>query len=164
MGRLFVTSDIHLGHANIIKYAHRPFKDVDEMNTTIINNWNATVRPDDVVYILGDVGFGTKDWLSLLNGRHIWIKGNHDKPDSWCLQGGLLRKYNLAIELVHDPCDALQSSDLVLHGHIHMPHAVKITTDGYSSCIKYNVNTELHNYKPVLLRAILKEVGLLRTN
>lgn len=54
MSNTFVTSDVHFGHNNIIKYCNRPFQNSDEMDITIINNWNKIVNPDDEVYILGD--------------------------------------------------------------------------------------------------------------
>lgn len=36
-------------------FAPRPFLSVEEMNETIINNWNKRVSPNDVVYHLGDI-------------------------------------------------------------------------------------------------------------
>lgn len=84
MGETFFTSDTHFHHANIIRYSNRPFKNVVEMNDTIINNWNAVVTKDDVVYHLGDFAFGREDYhidmiLQRLNGYIIFIEGNHDK-------------------------------------------------------------------------------------
>ena len=76
----YFTSDTHFCHANIIKYCNRPFKNVDEMDETIITNWNSVVKHDDLVYHLGDVGFGDiKNVLRRLNGRIILIRGSHDK-------------------------------------------------------------------------------------
>jgi calcineurin-like phosphoesterase family protein len=77
------TSDLHLGHANIIKYCNRPFSSVDEMNETLIANWNARVKPDEIVYHVGDFAFGcTKEHVSQfiyrLNGRKFFIRGNHE--------------------------------------------------------------------------------------
>lgn len=54
---IYYTSDLHLGHANIIKLCHRPFADVDEMNAVLITNWNARVANSDTVYICGDLMF-----------------------------------------------------------------------------------------------------------
>lgn len=80
---IWFSSDTHYWHANIIKYCDRPFKDVAEMNSTMKTNWNASVKPEDTVYFLGDFSFGsnenTTELLSELNGEKILIKGNHDK-------------------------------------------------------------------------------------
>lgn len=78
------TGDTHFGHANIIKYCNRPFKDVVEMNETIISNWNNVVQKNDLVYHLGDFCFGRNDYefdmyFKRLNGLIIFIKGNHDR-------------------------------------------------------------------------------------
>ena len=85
----FFTSDTHFGHTNIIKYVKRPFKHADEMNETIIRNWNRVVRWDDVVYHLGDFCMGVGDKTEYakklrprLNGTIFLYMGNHD-PDEW---------------------------------------------------------------------------------
>lgn len=80
--KLFFTSDTHFFHANIIKYANRPFGNVEEMNEELIRRWNETVPEDGVVYHLGDFSFGgPKAWRSIipqLNGTIHLILGNHD--------------------------------------------------------------------------------------
>jgi calcineurin-like phosphoesterase family protein len=79
----WITSDIHIGHVNIIEYAHRGFADVPEMNAAIVENWNETVAPDDVVWVLGDAAMGKMtDSLPILGqmqGRKRLIPGNHDR-------------------------------------------------------------------------------------
>lgn len=83
MSRLFVTSDTHWGHNNIITYSNRPFESVHEMNTALTDNWNSMVRPQDNVYHLGDFAFQDKEvaiqTLKRLNGKKHLILGNHDK-------------------------------------------------------------------------------------
>ena len=54
MGKNFYISDLHIGHANVIKFDNRPFKDVDEMFEILVRNWNSIVTKEDTVYILGD--------------------------------------------------------------------------------------------------------------
>jgi len=55
------TSDLHLGHTNIIRYTGRPFADVDEMNRALIEQWNDVVTDTDEVWVLGDVALGRID-------------------------------------------------------------------------------------------------------
>ncbi len=76
-------SDTHFGHKNIIRYSNRPFSSVEDMNEALIQNWNALVKPDDVVWHNGDFAFMPySDFKSLiwrLNGHINVILGNHDK-------------------------------------------------------------------------------------
>ena len=79
---IFFTSDLHLDHENVIQFDNRPFKDVNHMNETIINNINNTVR-DGLLYILGDFGMTNaermKQIVSRITGTKVLILGNHDK-------------------------------------------------------------------------------------
>lgn len=79
---LWFTSDTHFGHENIIKYSCRPFQNAKEMDEALIENWNARVKPDDIIFHLGDFGHcgsaRTKELLDTLNGRKFLILGNHD--------------------------------------------------------------------------------------
>ena len=80
---VWFTSDLHFGHKNVIEYAKRPFANVDEMNATMISNWNARVQPEDTVYIVGDFALcnpnKAKALLKELNGSKRLVRGNHDK-------------------------------------------------------------------------------------
>jgi len=81
---LYFTSDEHLSHQNIIKYCNRPFKDVKEMDDTIISNFNSKVGKKDIIYHLGDFSFhNPKEYLARMNGVHILIRGNHDSKQSY---------------------------------------------------------------------------------
>lgn len=75
------SADFHIGHSRIIEYSQRPFKDVEEMNSEIIIRHNAVIKPEDIVYNLGD--FALKDdlipdVLAQLHGTIHLIAGNHD--------------------------------------------------------------------------------------
>ena len=82
--KLFFTSDTHFGHKNIIKYCDRPFESVEEMNETLIKNWNDTVPPDGIVIHMGDFAMGysklqeIESIVKRLNGQIHLTLGNHD--------------------------------------------------------------------------------------
>lgn len=78
----FYIADTHFGHANIIRLDGRPFEDVEEMDSTLISNWNSAVSKQDTTYILGDFCWGKEpEWVRILpqlNGSKVLIRGNHD--------------------------------------------------------------------------------------
>lgn len=83
LDRVFVLADPHFGHANIIKYCHRPFADAATMDAALIANWNETVPADADVWVLGDMTIKPDKLgglLARLNGRKVLVAGNHDQP------------------------------------------------------------------------------------
>ena len=81
----FYISDLHIGHANVIKFDNRPFKDLSEMHETIVTNWNKVVTGNDTVYILGDFIWDKENnwpyYLEALAGNKVLIRGNHDPKE-----------------------------------------------------------------------------------
>lgn len=78
---LFFTSDQHYGHRNIISHCSRPFRDVEDMDATLIARHNEVVGHDDDVWHLGDFALKPsvmRRVLPLLRGRHRLVMGNHD--------------------------------------------------------------------------------------
>ncbi len=79
---IYLVSDTHFSHANIIKYGNRPFNNADEMDKALIDNWNSVVTPSDIVFFLGDFAFAGKEritqYRSMLNGDIYALRGNHD--------------------------------------------------------------------------------------
>lgn len=77
------TADPHISHSRILRLCHRPFSNVDQMNSALIHRWNARVSPTDDVYVLGDVALGHVASALLLvahlNGRKFLVPGNHDE-------------------------------------------------------------------------------------
>ena len=149
---MYVVSDTHFFDHNLLgidQFAPRPFKDVAEMNSTIVNNWNSRVNEDDVVFHLGDIAVNyTKpprvgdeqvyEILRQLHGRLVLIKGNHDRRDlfkywashNYMVAGkpkfefhdvGKLIKYNhKQLYMTHYPMMmGIAPQILNLHGHIH---------------------------------------------
>jgi len=99
----FLTSDQHFCHANIIKYCHRPFSSVGEMDEAMIAAWNAVVTDKDTVYQLGDFCLGGPDAMveigHKLNGTVHVIPGCHDSL--WIrgvLSARTLPWYNIVLE------------------------------------------------------------------
>lgn len=75
----YFTADPHLGHATIIELCGRPFADDDEQTEVITANWNAIVKPQDTVWVVGDFCMNNPQrFLKRLNGSTHLIKGNHD--------------------------------------------------------------------------------------
>lgn len=79
MEKIFFTSDTHFGSKRTLQLSKRPFKTVEEMDNSIINNWNNIINKDDIIYHLGD--FGNYDIVKQLNGKIILIIGNYEEKD-----------------------------------------------------------------------------------
>ena len=79
---IWFTADTHFGHENVIRYNKRPFSSVEEMDETLIENWNKVIHPDDTIYHLGDftlLGKGpAKSYLNSLTGIIHVVPGGHD--------------------------------------------------------------------------------------
>ena len=147
MSKIWVTSDTHFNHANILTYCPgRGFATVEAMNEAIITDWNSKVAAGDTVYFLGDFAMGPKDkhlgFLTSLSGNIKIVPGNHDgylkklaKTSSLPPRVEMLEPiYNVKYGhtyfiLCHFPLDewegmAGHSSDHIagaihLHGHTH---------------------------------------------
>lgn len=82
--RAWFTSDFHHQHKKIVEYTNRDVETTQEDHDEYFRDvWNALIRPTDTVFHLGDFSFSTKPerlipYVQSLNGRKIFIKGNHD--------------------------------------------------------------------------------------
>ena len=179
----FYTADLHLGHKNVIDFDNRPFSSVEEMDETIITNWNNIVSNRDTVYIIGDFALTKEEqaiqYLRALNGKKILIKGNHDHITRD------ISKYFIEISdykeikfdgkrviLCHYPMPFYRSdySDMtyMLYGHVHnnfeeqqlielRKHLKAVDNRGVSRnrCQFYNAWLGYYNYAPATLEQIL---------
>lgn len=169
----YYIADEHFGHANIIHHSHRPFSSVEEMDKTLIDNWNSVVTDDDDVWIVGDLMYKTdnpKKYLEALKGKKHLIVGNHDKY----IKNPGYRKYFVSIDdykriqdgkyqvvLFHYPIaewDGYYNKHVdVIHlfGHIHNNEneACK-TMKERRNC--YNVGSDLLGFTPRTLEQIIK--------
>ena len=82
MEKIWITSDLHFGHNKPFIYKPRGFNSIKEHDEKIIKKWNSIVKPDDTVYILGDIMLNDNnagmEKLRKLNGWKYLAIGNHD--------------------------------------------------------------------------------------
>lgn len=144
--QIWLWSDTHYSHKNICratsqwtdKYTCRDFNSLDEMNAAIVNGFNKLVKPDDIVFHLGDVIFGTKqllpDFLAQLSCKNIYlVMGNHD---DWLGNADWAKKlfiqvWSFGVEvalngklfvLCHYPMEVWRDNNkgsIMCHGHCH---------------------------------------------
>ena len=126
---IFFTADLHLGHANIIKHCGRPFSTVEEMDEHLISAWNAYVRPNDTVYILGDLIFrntvSPDSYLSRLRGKKHLILGNHDKD--WVKKADM-PKHFISVERFAEISDGRHKFTLCHYPLMSWNHIMKAVT------------------------------------
>ena len=158
---VYLIGDTHFDHANIIRYCNRPFRNVQEMNETIVRNWNETVKDRDTVYFLGDWTFGrghkpAKYWVGKLKGHIISIRGAHDwrEKDLRSEDFKVLQHHGYSFLLIHDPEQAGDWHGWIIHGHKHNNNMSKYPfINGARKTI--NVGVELTNYRPISLDFLL---------
>lgn len=163
------TSDYHLGHANIIKYCNRPFRDLDHMNKTIIRNHNARVKEGDIVIHIGDFCFrNTSDirgegiripaseWEAQLNGKIIHVRGNHDKNNSTktIIQGMLIRYGGKDVYCVHKPEHYNPQYSINFVGHVHEGWPILREPDGV---LLINVGVDVNRFMPRTFGELMKK-------
>ena len=160
----FFTSDLHLGHRNIIRLCGRPFASLEEMDETLVSRWNRKVGQDDNVFVVGDLFFRAEDpegLLKRLNGRKTLILGNHDR--SWTDMVDL-SCYFKGVHTMLETSDGAHSLTLchypmmtynhcmrgyMVHGHIHG----NTDADYFPYLATHerilNASVEVNNYEPV---------------
>lgn len=156
-GSIFVISDLHLNHGNIIRYCKRPFHNVGIMNKTIIQRWNKVVGPNDTVYFVGDFSFRGpfQYWRKKLQGHIVFIKGNHDRNIRNARHHSILHHRGHSFYIVHNPQDVPENwKDWIIHGHVHSNHmrAYPLVNGDRKSI---NVSAELTNYYPLNLDTVI---------
>ncbi|MDP2908032.1 MAG: 2'-5' RNA ligase family protein [Nanoarchaeota archaeon] len=162
--KIFFTSDLHLDHANIIKYCKRPFTNVTQMNKVLVENWNNIISPKDTVYFLGDLayGYGSKStdyWLEKLNGNIIFIKGNHDKSNKIKLYENKTFEYKgYKFFLTHSPDNVPKDwKEWAICGHHHnnKPQECPLIN---KQTKRINISVELTEYRPMEINDLIKMI------
>jgi calcineurin-like phosphoesterase family protein/2'-5' RNA ligase len=161
--QIFLIADLHLGHANIIRYCSRPFvlSDVAEMDRVLIANWNYCVAPPDQVFFLGDLRYGRDarpeaEYRTLLNGNITFVAGNHDGNIRTAVPSALLACDGQEFILIHDPADApIGFSGWIIHGHHHNNDLRAFPFINFAKK-RINVSAEVVGYCPVSLQEICR--------
>lgn len=164
--KIWFTADTHFSSERTLELSKRPFKTIEEMDNTIINNWNSIVDKNDTVYHLGDVGNFEK--VKLLNGNITLICGNYDREyydQNFILSKGIYEVINddvhsvwvkdnigndICINMAHEPSKVNRArglNEINLFGHIHKLQMVKK--------FGLNVGTDCHNFLPIDLDTVL---------
>jgi len=159
--KIYFTSDNHFFHTNILDYCHRPFSTVEDMNAAMLERWNETVKPGDLVYHLGDFAMGPVENVGRirqqLNGRIILLLGNHDRSARAMLEQGIDEVYKtleldiggVRVWMQHRP----RRSEVppiyfpTLCGHVHEAWARQGNI--------VNVGVDVRDFRPVPLEALL---------
>lgn len=124
--KTWLITDTHFNHDNIATYCDRPTNFTD----LIISRWQEVVKPEDLIIHLGDVIIGNrrklKDIMTLLPGRKVLIRGNHDRQhgNGWWMENGFDFSCDAmvyrSVWLTHEPSTSLASGcDINVHGHQH---------------------------------------------
>ena len=175
---IYLTADNHFYHENIIKFTNRPFSDVDEMNQTMIDNWNNITNDDSIIYHLGDFTLHDHTYansiIPQLNGMIIFITPNFHHDKRWfgrdyvtkskhvviyeyplqLMKIDLGQERPLKITLSHYPLEEWESSyhgALHFHGHSHGNLPVKEN--------RVDVGVDCWDFTPVNLRTLLQYTG-----
>ena len=151
VNHLWFTSDTHFGSNKTITKAARPFDSTNEMEKEIVKQWNKTVKPNDIVYHLGD--FGDLSVLPKLNGKIRLIMGNHERKENLTkedlLAAGFDEVYEttkiivvngMTINLCHEPSKHNKHM-FNLFGHLH--NLILLKEFGV------NVGVDCHHYRPI---------------
>ena len=164
MSNIFLCSDHHFGHANILTFLTsdgsrvRDFESVEHMDETMIENHNRVVSAKDKVYFLGDVAFNknTLATLARLKGEKVLIKGNHDQEKLTEYQKyfkdvrGSHQFDGLILSHIPIHLDSLGRWGANIHGHLHTN---QVMIDGMWDARYLNVSMEQIAYTPISLEA-----------
>ena len=167
MSNIFLVSDTHLGQRSICHFLDvngqkmRPWDEADEMDEALIANWNATVRPQDKVYHLGDVAM-KRDKIALMgrcNGHKRLVRGNHDSfPMKYYLpffdEIYGVRVFEDMI-LSHFPIvlDSVKPKWSCVHGHVH-----NNVVPGYLGPKYLNVSIEVTEWRPLAIEEVRQRI------
>ena len=176
---IYYISDLHLGDSKVFKKCSRPFKDLNEMKDAIASNWNAIVKEEDTVWLLGDLtgdeAFDSVSVLKTMKGRKNLIIGNHDYGHlEESRNSGLFETINFItliddnkrkVCLCHYPImDWMEfnRNGMLVYGHIHNKtetlngRAYRQIKEYYADKSAYNCGVDVTGFRPVTLDQMIE--------
>ena len=177
MSEIFITSDTHFCHDKPFVWEPRGFTSIEEMNETIIERWNSVVKPNDMIFHLGDTMLSDNnngiECLRRLNGQICLVYGNHDTnnrielihkelPSIITLGYAHLFKYKkMSTYLSHYPTLTSNMDDtglwhrvISLHGHTHQKTNFLYPDNPFI----YHVGVDSHNCYPVNIEEVIADI------
>lgn len=168
---VYLTSDQHFMHANIIGHASRPFETVEGMDAVLQTEWNKAIDSEDTVLFGGDLTLQGKtiaaDLLDSLNGDIVFIRGNHDKVDRTIPQASrdevavrhMIRFTvgDFVFYFTHWPDDLPPTGGSVwgIHGHVHDDEDYPFID---ATNQRVNVCVEKTEYRPISVSQIVSAI------
>jgi calcineurin-like phosphoesterase family protein len=172
MSKVYFTSDLHFGHASIVKFSGqwRKGSNSEEHDEWLIEEINKVVRKRDVLYILGDISMGNVGHnnngigvynlskVGRLNGTKKFILGNHDDMpiDSYRQYAQVIRgmdRYK-GFWISHCPIHPHELRGRKnIHGHVHANSITKSPMDNrldmnyVNVCVEANI---MRNGTPIV--------------
>ena len=157
----YFISDTHFGDSRALELSKRPYNSVTRMDDDMIMKWNMTVKPNDTVYHLGDLG-DNLDFICNLNGTKYFLEGNYERYvkysynvndfDKVFKEPSIIDVNDKKYVISHEPTSGAtlknQNPDVegVIFGHIHGRQ--KIKTFGVDAGVDAN------NFKPISIDEI----------
>ncbi len=166
--RVWIWSDQHFGHKNIIQYSNRPYPNVELMNECLWGNYRKIVQPDDIVIWGGDIAFGNiqgvNEILNDLPGHNIHIIGNHDMSRNGKINGLILdeqypclvldvddAELEYQILLTHHPLTDVPDGCINIHGHCHQ--SPQLSDKHINVCVEHT------NYAPISMKELTNKAA-----
>jgi calcineurin-like phosphoesterase family protein len=185
MANIWVVSDWHFGHANMLSFkdeagrlmrthpvTRQAWTSAEEVDEFMVDAHNAVVRPQDHVYCLGDVVLCTsaptrrallQRTVGRLKGHLRLVRGNHDifrtKEYLQYFDEIYACRVLSRLLLTHIPVHpgSLGRQRANVHGHLHEKVVTAVRSGAELADERYvNVSVEQTAYAPVPLESIHK--------
>jgi calcineurin-like phosphoesterase family protein len=178
MKKIYITSDLHFGHVNVIDYCNRPYRDIDAMNTSFINKINS-LDDGSILYHVGDwcmnpnrgidamMSIKKSIKVNIIKGNHDLFKNKHltviDSFDNINIIGDYkeIKSCGQKVVLFHFPIlqwNKKQNGSIMLHGHSHggctYPNGTTRIKDVGIDCTDYEILTVEEHVEKLLLEPI----------